>query len=113
VSPPSSDLDTYLRFASALGFVIALMLACGWALRKVTASGRLLGLGGSRSGRLAVVESVMLDPRRRLVLVRRDRVEHLLLLGVTGDLVIERGIAADIAAGTAPVPIPPPGESPS
>ena len=31
--------------------------------------------------RLAVVESLMLDPQRRLLLVRCDGEEHLLLLG--------------------------------
>jgi len=35
--------------------------------------------GGER--RLAVVESVMLDPQRRLVLVRLDGKERLILLG--------------------------------
>jgi hypothetical protein len=33
-----------------------------------------------------------MDGKRRLVLIRRDGVEHLVLLGAAGDLVIERGI---------------------
>ncbi len=35
-----------------------------------------------------------LDGKRRLVLLRRDGAEHLVLLGLAGDVVIERGIAA-------------------
>ena len=34
----------------------------------------------------------MLDTRRRLVLVRRDDVEHLILLGAASETVIERNI---------------------
>ena len=43
--------------------------------------------------RLGVVEVTPLDGRRRLILVRRDAVEHLLLVGPTSELVIETGIA--------------------
>jgi flagellar protein FliO/FliZ len=39
--------------------------------------------------RLAVVETLMLDPQRRLVLVRCDEDEHLILLG-EGRLLAER-----------------------
>ena len=60
-----------------------------WALKRY-----LPGLKvGARAGRrLSVVEVLMLDTRRRLVLVRRDDVEHLILLGATTETVIERGI---------------------
>jgi flagellar protein FliO/FliZ len=37
------------------------------------------------------------DAKRRLVLVRRDDREHLLLLGATQDVVVESGIAARAA----------------
>ena len=41
----------------------------------------LLKLKTPAERRLAVVESLMLDPNRRLLLVRCDGEEHLLLLG--------------------------------
>lgn len=44
--------------------------------------------------RLGVSEQVMVDSRRKLVLVRRDDVEHLILTGGPVDVVIETGIAA-------------------
>ena len=42
--------------------------------------------------RLAVVEQASVDGRRRLMLVRRDDVEHLILTGGPVDVVIETGI---------------------
>ena len=74
------SFDVYLRFAMALGLVIALILILAWAARRA-------GLGGitakpaGRKRRLAVVEVLTLDPKRRLVLLRRDGTEHLLILG--------------------------------
>jgi flagellar protein FliO/FliZ len=44
--------------------------------------------------RLALVETLPLGPRQRLMLVRRDNVEHLVLTGPEGSSVIESGIAA-------------------
>jgi flagellar protein FliO/FliZ len=84
-----STLD-YLRFVSALVFVLALIGALAWAVRRFGLAGRL---GAPRSqGRLSVVEVAALDARRRLVLVRRDTTEHLLLIGPTSELVVEAGI---------------------
>lgn len=83
----------YLQFVFALVFVLALI-----ALLAVLA--RRLGFGyrvpsrGRRTRRLAVVEVIPLDPRRRLALVRRDRVEYLVLLGTASDLLLEGGIPA-------------------
>ncbi len=94
--PPDLTLETLLRFSVALVAVLALILAIGWLLRwlagKGALPGALLPAGSGRSQRLAVVEIRPLDVRRRLVLIRRDGVEHLLLLGATQDLVIESGI---------------------
>ena len=75
-------------------FVLALIGIVAWVLRRF---GPNLRLG--RAGRLGVVETVALDSRRRLMLVRRDGVEHLLLIGGTGDLVVESGIVAGDAPG--------------
>ncbi len=42
--------------------------------------------------RLGVVEQASVDGRRRLLLVRRDGVEHLIMTGGPVDMVIETGI---------------------
>ncbi|MFM2044775.1 MAG: putative flagellar assembly protein FliO [Pseudomonadota bacterium] len=84
----------YLRFVLALAFVLALVGVFGLVLRRY---GPMAGLAMSRSRgerRLSLVEVLPLDARRRLVLVRRDGVEHLLLLGMENDLVVEPGIRA-------------------
>ena len=47
--------------------------------------------------RLAILEVAPLDAKRRLVLVRRDGAEHLLLIGGESDLVVERAILPDLA----------------
>lgn len=56
-----------------------------------------LGLGGmkmfqGKPKRVGVVESTSLDGRRRLLLIRRDNVEHLIMTGGPVDVVIETGI---------------------
>ncbi|MFV3076165.1 flagellar biosynthetic protein FliO [Niveispirillum fermenti] len=86
------DATQYLRLFMALGLVLALIGICGLLLRRY---GPAAGLTARRKGdrRLGIVEVLTLDARRRLVLVRRDGVEHLLLLGHGEDRVVETGIA--------------------
>jgi flagellar protein FliO/FliZ len=48
--------------------------------------------------RLAVVETLMLGPKQRLLIVRRDNVEHLVLSGPDGASVIEANIPAKAPA---------------
>jgi hypothetical protein len=50
--------------------------------------------GPKPARRLDVVEQSSLDGRRRLILIRRDDVEHLIMTGGPVDMVIETGIAA-------------------
>lgn len=54
--------------------------------------------GKNRQPRLAVLDAAPVDTRRRLVLVRRDSVEHLILIGGPTDVVIESGIAVEASA---------------
>jgi flagellar protein FliO/FliZ len=48
------------------------------------------------------VEVLPLDPRRRLVLIRHDDNEHLLLLGADGNRVIEGGLSGERRAPGGP-----------
>lgn len=86
------DWSVYIRFIASLVLVLGLMMALLWALRRFGLGGMVARPGSRR--RLAVVETMVVDSRRRLVLVRRDETEHLLLVGGTHDLVVEAGIAA-------------------
>jgi flagellar protein FliO/FliZ len=87
------EFTTYLRFVLVLVLVIGLILGLAWAVRRFGLTGALQGSLG-RKRRLNVVESATLDGRNRIVLVRRDDVEHLLLIGPNTSQVIERGIPA-------------------
>ncbi len=54
--------------------------------------GTFVNGGHGRKQRLAIIDATPVDNRRRLVLVRRDNVEHLVLIGGMNDLVVERDI---------------------
>ena len=83
--------DTYLRFILVLVFVLGLVLALGWVLKRYgIGTGTMVGKGR----RLGVVETALLGPKHRLVLVRRDQVEHLVLIGPTSASLVESGITA-------------------
>ncbi len=85
------DLNSYLRFLVALVFVLGLIALLVWLVRRFGPAGIALKATG-RNRRLAIVEVAPIDARRRLVLVRRDGIEHLLLLGAGNDLVVESGL---------------------
>ncbi len=87
------ELTQYLQFALALVFVLALILGLAAAARRFGLTPRVTGpRGGPR--RLSIVEVLTVDAKRRLVLVRRDDVEHLILLGASADLVVEASISS-------------------
>lgn len=50
--------------------------------------------GGRRGQRLGISEYYEIDKDRRLVIVRRDGVEHLILIGGPQDIVIEQNIGS-------------------
>jgi flagellar protein FliO/FliZ len=80
------DFIQYVKFLAALAFVLALIGVLTWFLRRM--SYMRFGTPGQRR-RLSVIEVLPIDPRRRLVLVRRDDTEHLLLLGPEREMLIE------------------------
>jgi flagellar protein FliO/FliZ len=78
---------SYLRFILALVLVLGLIGLLSYAARRFGFAARSTG---TRTGRrLAISEILAIDARRRLVLLRRDNVEHLVLLGATQDVLIE------------------------
>lgn len=85
------DTALFIKFASAFSFVIALMLLLSWALKRYGFMGAMVTQHVTRR-RLKVVEFLPLDHRRRLVLVRRDDREHLIVLGPQGETVVETDI---------------------
>jgi len=69
-----------------------------WIVRGRPSSPFIRG-GRNRTPRLAVLDAAAIDTRRRLVLVRRDDVEHLIMIGGPTDVVIESRIATARAEG--------------
>ncbi len=95
------DMDNYLRFVLALAFVLGLIGVLAMLVRKY-GPGRMVAARRGPNRRLWVSEVLPLDGRRRLVLVRRDGVEHLMLLGHGADLIVEAGIQAPTEDGDSP-----------
>lgn len=86
------SIADYSQFVLALLFVLGLIGAAALVARRFGLGQNLRPSSGRR--RLTIIESMALDGKRRLLLVRRDDVEHLLLLGPSSELVVERGSAA-------------------
>ncbi len=93
------DLATILRFALALVSVLILIVALGWVLRRYGPGGVSPKANGRRIG---VLDATSLDAKRRLVLIRRDDVEHLLLVSPSHETVIETGITPPRQAAEPP-----------
>jgi hypothetical protein len=76
--------------------VLALIGAAAWLVRRF--AGNRLGTNTNRGRmpRLAVIDAAAVDGRRRLVLVRRDNIEHLLMIGGPTDIVVEPNIVRAI-----------------
>jgi flagellar protein FliO/FliZ len=82
------------RTAFALIATLALIGLIAYGARRLG----MIQPGAQGVRRLKVIESLMLDPRRRLVVVRFDDREHLLLLSPSGDRPITDVPAKEIAS---------------
>ena len=78
------------RLVLVLALVIGLILIAGWLFKRTGAG---FARAGAKFRRLAVVEARPIDPHHKLVLVSRDGVEHLLVVGTNHTVVVETGIA--------------------
>lgn len=79
-------------------FIAALIVVGGLLLRGYLATGSVTGsitntfFAPKPQKRLEVSDHASVDGRRRLILVRRDNVEHLIMIGGPVDIVVETGI---------------------
>jgi flagellar biogenesis protein FliO len=98
--------NTWLTALFALGIVVVLIVLGVWLLKLVFNASTSVARGRNR--RLAVVDTLALDPKRQLLIIRRDNVEHLLLVGGPQDLVVEAGIPVEETQAAQPTrrPIP-------
>ena len=80
----------------ALLTVLVLIGAAAWLVRKFSAGGAGAGANRGRMPRLAVIDAAAVDGRRKLVIVRRDNVEHLIMIGGPTDVVVEPNIVRNM-----------------
>lgn len=115
VAGPGYAAAVLWTFAALVLLVIVLVIVK--LIRSLT-FGTFVAGGRNRKTRLAVMDATAVDSQRRLVLVRRDDIEHLLLIGGPTDVVVERDIrlgaprrpaltAADNVHEVTPMPRPP------
>jgi flagellar biogenesis protein FliO len=97
------ELPTAVNFIIAFVFVLLLIGVAAWLVRRFGAS-RLDASARGRQPRLAVVDSANVDGRRKLVIIRRDNIEHLLMLGGPTDVVVETNIVRATATATREAP---------
>jgi flagellar protein FliO/FliZ len=91
------DLIDLGRYFAALLLVLALVGAAGLTVRRFGMPGVVKG---QSTRRLEIVESLMIGPKQRLYILRRDHVEHLVVMGPNGATVVESAIpAASNSAG--------------
>src|SRR6202046_3536050 len=87
-----------LTFFFAFVAVLALIGVVAWLIRRFASNRLGANTNRGRMPRLAVIDAAAVDGRRRLILVRRDNVEHLLMIGGPTDVVVEANIVRAVAA---------------
>ncbi|MDK9697938.1 MAG: flagellar biosynthetic protein FliO, partial [Siculibacillus sp.] len=113
-----ADGGRAVQMILALIVVVLLLVLLAWLFRRF--SGRMHF--GGRGQRLSVVDAAPVDGRRRLLLLRRDDVEHLVMVGGPNDLLVEsrilkgpptvgaRPVGPVVAQAQPPAAAPPPPE---
>ncbi|ODT75435.1 MAG: hypothetical protein ABS76_34130 [Pelagibacterium sp. SCN 64-44] len=97
----SGSGNTILTMVFALAAVIVLIVLAVWLLKVLSkVSGNSVR---GRNRRLSVVDTLVLDQKRQLLIVRRDNVEHLILTGGPQDVVVETGIPVEETPATQPL----------
>ena len=84
-------LSQIIRLVLALAFVLALMGGLTLLMKKLGLSANTSIKSGEKR-RLKIVESLPLDARRRLAILKCDDKEHLVILGANRETVIENDI---------------------
>lgn len=94
-----AEFATAVIWTLAALVLLVIVLVVVRLVRNMT-SGTFVAGGRNRKTRLAVMDATAVDSHRRLVLVRRDDIEHLLLIGGPTDVVVEREIRVSGARRT-------------
>lgn len=106
-------MTDFIWYAFLTAALALLVVGGAWVVRGLRSgtSPRAAIFGPRPDPRLAVVEHAHVDGRRRLVLIRRDGIEHLIMTGGPVDVVIETGIGQpaparrDVSDAVASMPV--------
>lgn len=80
----------YTRTFLVLAFIMGLIWLCAWLAKRFGLDKKLRGVTGGAGGRLAVTDTIYVDPKRKLLLVRADTREYVLLVSGETVTVIDR-----------------------
>lgn len=93
-----SDIVNWTSYLFAIAILVMLLgglglfgyaIQKGWLLQQMTGLRQL----GGQDRRLKIRETLVIDPRRRLVILQADGAEHVVLLGAEGETVLSTGPA--------------------
>lgn len=102
------EMSAATQYVVAFMTIFVLLALFALVLRRVT-GGKIVLAGQdrarSRQPRLGLVDTYDLDRQRQLVLVRRDNVEHLIMIGGPNDLLVEGNIVKSQAGVMAQAPV--------
>ena len=90
-----SDGSPVVQYVAIFAVIFAVLTVIVLVVRRLGGGGLADAKRGGQRGRqprLGIVDVYELDRQRQLILLRRDNVEHLLLVGGPNDVVIERHI---------------------
>lgn len=102
------NTDTLLTIVMALSLIGGLIavVAFGLPFLRKSEMGKKIGLPKPRQRRINLIERAHLDNGRKLLLVRRDDVEHLVMIGGPIDVLVETGIQRPRVAYERPREVP-------
>ena len=87
------DAGSYAKFILALVFVLGLIGLLAAVVRRYGLGMPQTQIRRAKDKRLGLIEVMPLDAKRRLVLIKRDQAEHLVILGPNSETVVESNIA--------------------
>jgi hypothetical protein len=93
-----AEVPLAVRFFFAFIVVLCLIGGTAYLIRRFGSDRLGTASARGRQPRLAVIDAAAVDGRRRLILIRRDNVEHLIMIGGPTDVVVEANIVRAAAA---------------
>jgi hypothetical protein len=103
-------MTDFLFYVFIFGLLALAAVAVAWVIKSyMSGTSPAAAIFGPRpEKRLAVIEQASVDGRRRLILIRRDGIEHLIMTGGPVDVVIETGIGERRGRPEVEAPVSPP-----